>query len=183
MFYWMRFCPTSVLPGVLLRDKRSGDRKPLVGDWRFCVHTEVFAVLSYLNKQRKLKEAQGFLTKIINNNCPQLGAYSKGERGEERLNLTLAAFVVPFAAAGPDVASAVATVTKEVATTGMSVVLTQPIEAEEVLLGIRWDSQPTFFRCQIKHQSPIGAGLWQTGLSADEIVQQGEYPALGMLEF
>lgn len=140
-------------------------------------------MLSFSSKQRKLKEAQGFLTKIINNNCPQLGVYSKGERGEERLNLTLAAFVVPYTPAGPDVASAIATVTKEVATTGMSVILTQPMEAEEVLLGIRWDSQPTFFRCQIKHQSPIGAGLWQTGLAAEEIVQAGEYPAIGMLEF
>jgi hypothetical protein len=140
-------------------------------------------VLSFSSKSRRLKEAQGYLTKIINNNCPTLEAYSQGEREEQRLNLTIATFVVPVREGAMDMAAAKATVTKEFSAAGVSVILDEALDTTEVVLVIRWDDATTYFRCDVKHQSPIGAGLWQCGAQVTEIVPAGEYPELATLEF
>lgn len=140
-------------------------------------------VLSFSSKSRRQKDAQGYLTKIINNNCPALEAYARGEREGQRLNLTIAAFVVPVRGSFVDVAAASATVTKEFSATGMSVILDNALDGEEAIVIIQWDGATTFFRGGIKHQSPIGAGLWQCGVYVTEIVPPGEYPELGTLEF
>lgn len=121
--------------------------------------------------------------KILNNNCPQLEAYSQGEREERRLNLTVATFVVPVRGGSLDIAAANATVTKEFSVSGMSVILDEALDTEEVVLAIQWDGATTYFRGDVKHQSPIGAGLWQCGVQVTEIVPSGEYPELATLEF
>lgn len=140
-------------------------------------------MLSFTSKSRRQKEAQGYLTKIINNHCPALEAFARGERDEQRLNLTVAAYVVPVAATGVDVAGASATVTKEFSPAGLSVILDSALDAKEAIVVIQWDGATTQFRGDIVHQSPIGAGLWQCGLSVTEIVPTGEYPELATLEF
>ncbi len=140
-------------------------------------------MLSFSSKSRRQKEAQGYLAKIVNNHCPTLEAYARGERDDQRLNLTIAAFVVPVRGSIVDVAAVSATVTKEFSTTGMSIILDNALDAQEAIVVIQWDGTTTHFRGEIKHQSPIGAGLWQCGLHVDEIVAPGEYPELATLEF
>jgi hypothetical protein len=144
---------------------------------------KAIAVLSFSSKSRRLKEAQGCLMKIINNNCPQLEALSQGERDEQRLNLTVVTYVVPIRDGGLDIAAAKATVTKEFSSAGLSVILDDALDTEEVLLALPWDGETTYFRGDVKHQSPIGAGLWQCGVQVTEIVPSGEYPELATLEF
>jgi hypothetical protein len=140
-------------------------------------------VLSFSSKSRRVKDAQGYLMKILNNNCPLLEAYSQGERDERRSNLTVVAFVVPVRSGSLDIAAAKATVTKEFSVSGMSVILDEALDTEEVVLAIQWDDTTTFIRGDVKHQSPIGAGLWQCGVQVTEIVPSGEYPELATLEF
>jgi hypothetical protein len=140
-------------------------------------------VLSFSSKSRRLKEAQGYLMKILNNNCPQLEAYSHGEREERRMNLTVVAFVVPVRAGSLDIAAAKATVTKEFSVSGLSVILGDAIDTEEAVLAIKWEDTTTYLRGDVKHQSPIGAGLWQCGVQVTEVVPPGEYPELATLEF
>lgn len=140
-------------------------------------------MLSFSSKSRRQKEAQGYLTKIVNNHCPTLDAYARGEREEQRLNLTMAAFIVPVRAGQIDVAAAKSTVTKEFSIMGISVVLDRAMDAQEAIVAIQWDGTTTYFRGEIKHQSPIGAGLWQCGILVTEVVPTGEYPELAALEF
>jgi len=142
------------------------------------------AVLLFRSKDKKRKEAQGFLTKIINNHCPTLGGTSNGERGERRINLTMAVFAVPIGSDNyPDIYLAFATVTKELSTGGMALITTRKLTDTELVVVMQWDGSTTYFRCEIRHQSAIGAGLWQCGLQVNEILPAGDYPHLSKLEF
>jgi hypothetical protein len=139
-------------------------------------------VLAFSAKTRRTQEAQGRLTKIINNNCPTMEALSQGEREERRLNLTIPVYVVPMQGDRVDIESAKATVTKEFSGGGFSVILDEALGVEEVVVVIAWENATTYFRGDVKHQSPIGAGLWQCGVQVKEILPSGEYLELGVLE-
>lgn len=139
-------------------------------------------MLAFTGQSRRTKEAQGRLTKIINNNCPTMEALSQGEREERRLNLTIPVYVVPIQGTAVDVGSAKATVTKEFSGGGFSVILDEALGCEEVAVVIAWENSTTYFRGDVKHQSPIGAGLWQCGVQVKEILPSGEYLELAALE-
>lgn len=139
-------------------------------------------MLSFSSKSRRMKDAQGYLTKIANNHSPTLEAYALGEREERRLNLTIPVYVVPALGNVVDVAAAKATVTKEFSSIGFSVILDEALGTDEAVVVMAWDGTTTYFRGDVKHQSPIGAGLWQCGIQVTEIVPSGEYPELGTLE-
>jgi hypothetical protein len=140
-------------------------------------------VLGFSTKDRKRKEAQGYLTRIINHNNPQMGALREGPRDEQRLNLTLVAFVVPVSGGKPDAAAAMATVTKEVSTSGLRLVLPKPVPVDEVVVIVRWEASVVHLWAEVRHQEPIGAGLWQAGVEVSEIVPGGEFPQLATLQF
>jgi hypothetical protein len=143
----------------------------------------VFAVLLFSSKEKRRKEAQVNLTKIINQHCPAHGGAHIDERGEWRVNATLPVYVVPIQNNVPDVAAAFASVTKEISSSGLCVVMTRRLEVREVMVAVKSDDLVCYFRGEVRHQGPLGAGLFQCGVQIAESVPSGEYPQLASLVF
>lgn len=133
--------------------------------------------------RRKEIEVQGFLLKVVNNNCPELRALIDGPRLDRRVNLTLAVLVVPIENKKPQVRKAFTAVTKEFSTSGTAIVLGRPKPIEEAMLGFRWDGELIFLRAKSKHLSPIGGGFFQLGFKLLEMVYAGDHPELNRLMF
>jgi hypothetical protein len=130
-------------------------------------------------KQRNQQiEIQRLLTKIINAHCPALHAVRGGPRGEVRVNLTLPVIVIPQVGREPAADQAFVTVTKEVSSNGLSLVLTERINSDKVFLIMKLENELKYARAEIKHQNPLGAGLYQAGVQLIEIIAPGDYPQM-----
>lgn len=134
------------------------------------------------NKTRQL-EVQRLLTKIINANSRSLDALREGPRGELRVDLALVVIVVPCIDDHPNREQAFATVTREVSSVGMSLVLSEKLDVSEVFLVLEVEREMKYVRAEVRHQGPLGAGLWQAGVQLTEIITPGEYPELRTLKF
>jgi hypothetical protein len=140
-------------------------------------------VLLFTSADKRRKEAQGFLTKIINNNCPRMGALREGPRDDLRINLTLPVYVVPFDGKNADAGQAASAVTKELSTSGMSIVTRESVSAKQVLIALQWDGATQFFSAEIRYQEPFGAGNWHAGLLVQAMLPVGDYPEVAALPF
>ena len=87
--------------------------------------------------RRKDHEVQGFMVKLINNNCPELEALIEGPRLEGRVRLCLVVLVVPVTKGKPKLAQLFPAVTKEFSTMGVSQVVSDPRAVEDVILAFR----------------------------------------------
>ncbi len=136
-----------------------------------------------LFSSRKDLGVQTFILKLVNNNCSELQALLEGPRLENRVNLSVVVLVVPVEKGRPKVAQTYPAVTKEIATAGLSVVLSEPKAPDEVFLGFRWEGQMNFIRAKAVHLSPMGAGYYQLGLRLIEMVYAGDHPELKSVHF
>jgi hypothetical protein len=134
-----------------------------------------------LFSRNKLAAVQGFLLKIVNNNCSEVAALIEGPRLEGRVNLSVVVRVVPVGEDGPRIESAFATVTKEFSTSGVALVLDHPRGLDEVLVGFHWERETKWIRAQAKHLNPIGGGFYQIGLRMIEMVPACDLPGLETL--
>ena len=134
-----------------------------------------------LFSRNKEQAVQSFVSRIVNNNCPEQKALIDGPRLEGRVNLTLVVHIVPLVNKDPVTKRAFAAVTKEFSTTGVAVVLDQPMGLDEVFVGFRWEGEMTWVRAKAKHLNPMGAGFFQLGLRLKEVVHAGDYPELASL--
>jgi hypothetical protein len=129
----------------------------------------------------KTKAVQGFLLKVVNNNCPELAALHDGPRLEKRVNLSVVVLVVPVLVGKPRTQDAFAAVTKEFCTAGVGLVLDQPRTLDEVILGFLWENEMTHIRATARHLTPMGGGFYQMGLQATEVVHPAKFPELEAL--
>jgi hypothetical protein len=132
------------------------------------------------NKERAV---QGFVLKLVNNNCPELRALAEGPRGDGRVNLVIVAMVIPLERGKPMTRKAFTAVTKEFSCTGVALVVDRPRELDEVFLGFRIDGEMRFIRAKAKHLSPLGGGFFQLGFHMLEVLVVTDYPQLGPLSF
>ncbi len=128
--------------------------------------------------QKKEHEAQSFMLKLVNNNCPELRALDDGPRLEPRANLTLVVLVIPIVQQRPKIERMFAAVTKEFTTLGLSLVLNDPRAVEEVVLAFRFEGETKFVRAAAKHLSPMGAGFYQLGLQLKQMMHPSDWPEL-----
>jgi hypothetical protein len=133
-------------------------------------------------KNKSRQEVQRLLTKIINGKSRSLDGLREGPRGELRVDLALVVIVVPSAHGRPDRNEAFATVTREVSSVGMSLVLSERLEAGELFLVLEVEGEMKYVLAEIRHQGPLGAGLWQAGVRLTEILTLGDYPELQPLK-
>ena len=131
----------------------------------------------------KKRAVQSFILNVVNNNCPELKAMMEGPRLESRVNMVVVLMIVPVESKRLQVGRALTAVTKELSSSGVAVVVDQPHELNEVVLGFRVDGQMTFIRAKAKHLSPMGGGFYQLGFRLTEIVSPSDYPALASLGF
>jgi hypothetical protein len=132
----------------------------------------------FKTKGRKRREVGSLLTKILNHNCSEVNNAADGPRTEDRVNLTRAVRIVPYVNGRLVMDASFATVTKELSTSGISVVLKYPVGFDEAVVGVNWEGTMTFIHSFVRHQDPLGAGLWHLGLEFDEIVPAEKYPQL-----
>jgi hypothetical protein len=128
--------------------------------------------------RRDEQRAQALLTKIANHHCTQVHWLHEGPREELRVPLTMAVYVVPCIHGQPQVDLATACVTKEIATRGIAVTMPEPFAFDEALVGMSWEGQMWWMHTQVRHVSPLGAGIWQVGLQIGKLLEPHAYGAL-----
>jgi hypothetical protein len=133
--------------------------------------------------RNKLMEVQGFVLRMVNNNCPELKALAEGPRLDTRVNLTLVALVIPLEGGRPQVRRAFFALTKEFSGTGVGLVVEGPVTTEDALLGFRSEDDMVFVRATSRHLSPMGGGFYQFGMQLEEVVPAGDYSELQSLRF
>ena len=136
-----------------------------------------------LFSRKKEHEVQSFILKLVNNNCAELEALMEGPRLEGRANLVVPVLVVPMEKRRPQLDRTFAVVTKEFATVGVSVVLSEPKAVDDVILGFRWEGAMKYVLAKAKHLNPMGAGFYQLGFQLKEMVYPGDYPGLDNVRF
>jgi hypothetical protein len=139
-------------------------------------------MLMFGNKRSKQMEVQRLLTKIMNSNCQAVDALHDGPRGEIRVNLTLPVIVVPMIDDKIELGRSFATVTKEVSSTGMSLVLTDHLCSDNVLLAVEVEQSTKYAKAVVRHQDPLGAGLLQAGVQLVEVVAESDHPELSQFK-
>lgn len=139
-------------------------------------------MLSFKRDKTKQIECQRLMTKIMNVNNPQLAALREGPRGETRMDLTMVVLLAPANERGrPDFDRVVSTVTKEISTSGMAVVLHEPLEAQEVFLAFSLEGEMKYALADVKHQRNFGGGLLHLGLRLTELINARDYIGLEQL--
>ncbi len=127
------------------------------------------------NKQRNVQKQ---LVRIINGLCSPLSMFQDGPRIEGRVNITMAVQFVPWNLRRPSVELAVAVTTRELSSSGLSIVVHEPIKCAKCAVGWRHDGELVFARGECVHQDPIGAGFWNVGVQFQEILSADDYPEL-----
>ena len=105
-----------------------------------------------------------------------------GPRAESRTNLTVAVLVVPVCGDAPLAESAFAAVTKDFSSIGLSIVMNQPLEHANLIVGLQADSGLVFAQGHVIHSEPLGGGFSQIGIELTELVDTENYPQLATLE-
>jgi hypothetical protein len=126
---------------------------------------------------------QGFVMKLLNNNCPELKAMMEGPRTDSRVNLVMVVMVVPLDGKQPQIHRAFTAVTKEFSATGVAIVLDQPMTLDEVILAFRCEGQMMYVRAKAKHLSPMGGGFHHLGFRMTEVVSAIDYSKLSSVSF
>lgn len=126
-------------------------------------------------------EVQSLMLKLLNTHCADVDALREGPRQETRVNLSIVMLVVPCEGGRPQVDRAFSAVTKEVSTTGVSLILNEPMGLDEVFLGFRLESEMKFLRARAKHLNPMGAGIYQVGLSLTGVVHATDHADLDLV--
>jgi hypothetical protein len=140
-------------------------------------------IVAFLRNRNREIEAQRWILKMVNNHCPELRELQDGPRLEGRVNLTLPAWIVPIEGKMPVIARAFPVVSKEFSPSGFSVVINRPFEAERVLAGFAWDEERAFFKGEVQHISPLGAGFSQMGVLVHEMLCLADHRELDALIF
>ena len=139
--------------------------------------------MGLFTSRTKEVEVQRWILRLVNNNCPDMQELQDGPRLEGRANLTVPAWVVPLEGSPPVIARAFAVVTKEFSSSGFSLVIQRPFSAEHVLVGFHWQDETQFFKGDVQHVTPLGAGFSQVGILAKEMICLADYPELRLLGF
>ncbi len=185
-FRWLAARPCGLMPNELLRKavlERGAPHPTLV--WGVVrphslrSHPRVAAV-SLFNK-RNDREIQSFLLKVVNNNCQELRALMDGPRSESRVPMVGVVLVIPMVQEELAIGQAFTTITKEISTTGMSLVLSEPRGLNEVIVGVRWEGDMTYLRAVAKHLNPLGGGFFQLGIRVTSLAHPSDYPQLESL--
>lgn len=132
--------------------------------------------------RNKSLEVESFLLKLVNNNCPQLRAMIEGPRLDRRVNLTVVVAVIPLEKGRPQMRSAFTAVTKEFSTRGVGVVLNEPLDLEELILGFRWHGDMSFLRGTARHVNPFGGGFYHLGVRLTEVLARDEFPEVRSID-
>jgi hypothetical protein len=132
------------------------------------------------NKDFKVRNV---VLKVVNSNCPELTPEIEDERSDKRVTLAIVVAVVPIEDGKIQDQQVFTAVTKDFSNLGVGVVLEQPLELAQAILGFRMEEEMAFFLAEAKHLNPMGGGLFHIGFRLVEVVSTGDYPGLEAVSF
>jgi hypothetical protein len=130
------------------------------------------------NKEFKVR---GLVLKLLNTHCPALRTKVNDTRIDDRVNLAVVVIVIPLKNGQVQAEGAFKTVTKDFSSAGLAMVLDQPLDLEQAILGFRMCGEMAYIRAEAKHMNPMGGEFFQLGFRLLEVVSAGDYPGLEKL--
>jgi hypothetical protein len=134
-----------------------------------------------LFKRDQSRAVRSLVLNLVNTHCVESQRFRQDPRLESRVNLSIVVKVVPVENGQPCPDASFSTVTKDFASTGVSLVLSEPHSLDEVILAFPKRSEPMFVRAKVRHLSAMGCGFFQMGLKLTEVVSAADYPELKTL--
>ena len=131
-------------------------------------------------KRDKVEKVRAMLRRIIDRQAKR-GIIALDQRLESRSNQCLVVMVVPVSDDSPMVEEAFPSLTRDLSSTGLSLIVNQPLRHQELIVGIQEESSLTFVRARPAHTEPLGGGFLQVGLQITELVHPDDYPELSTL--
>jgi hypothetical protein len=132
----------------------------------------------FFSDNKKKSKVQSLVLKLVNNHCPALRASTEDARVDSRVNLSIAAWLVPIQDSRLQLAEAFKAVTKDFSSGGISIVVDRPRAFEQAVLALWIDGEMAYILCEATHLSPMGGGFFQIGLRLLEVVSPYDYPGL-----
>ncbi len=132
------------------------------------------------NSQVQKIELQNYLQRLADTTEPQ-PANIVELRIEERFSRTLPTLVTPWGENGPVIDQAMFVVTKNLSTTGVSLISQTGIETETLLMVLLNQSEVRFLKGLVRYRRPIEGGFIQVGVELERIVDPCEFPKLRKL--
>ena len=139
----------------------------------------------WFGRERKRIELQVTIRRIVDLTMSDLTV--RANRVEERYGRTLPVLLAPWEHDAPLVDQARFVVTKDISDHGMALIVPEPSEAVEVVVGmwihthqldvVRPEPDPVFMLANVRNCSDIGGGCWQLGLQLEEILKSGRVTA------
>ena len=131
--------------------------------------------------RKQERDAQRVLLRLMNQHSSTQGVFPDGPRDETRMNLTLVVLVIPTVGKEPIVDEAYTATTKDVSSSGMSIVSTVPYEGSELAIGFASDGELQFLRGEIRHREALSGGFHLMGVHMAGVLSPSDYPKLASM--
>lgn len=130
-------------------------------------------------KRKKSVDLSPYVRRICDLTTPNMTTSTELVRVENRYNRVIPTLILPCVGGRPLLDAHVIGVTKDIADHGIGLVLSEPFQAKNVLLGFWIDSEkmsePWFFSATARRCVAVGGGFWTLGVELDEFAN----PILG----
>jgi hypothetical protein len=99
-------------------------------------------------------------------------------RSDERIVTSIVVAVVPCLDGRPLPDTSFPTMTKNISSAGVSVVVNRPLEGDELFVGFPAKSGLSFVRATVQYRERLPLGCYKLGLRMDEVVSIDKWPEL-----
>jgi hypothetical protein len=99
-------------------------------------------------------------------------------RRDERIDTAIVVAVVPCADGRPVPDAAFATMTKNISSMGISLIVNRSLAGDDLFVGFPGKSELSFVRARVLYRDPLALGCYKLGLVMDEVVNVDEWPEL-----
>lgn len=123
-------------------------------------------------KSKQSIDLSPFIRRICDLTTPNLTSSPELARAENRYNRALPSLIMPWVAGRPVLDQSLFGLTKDIADRGIGLILSAPLEADELLVGFWLNAEemhePWFFTGSSRRCAPIGGGFWTLGVELNE---------------
>jgi hypothetical protein len=123
------------------------------------------------------------MLRFLNGSSSLLSTMAEGPRADRRKNMTVPVLVIPLKKKRLVIDRVFAATTRDVSAHGVSLIVRDPGELDEVVLAFRVGASMEFVVGKARHLTAIPAGFYQLGLQILRIVHPRNYPELEAIRF
>ncbi|HEY5313016.1 MAG TPA: PilZ domain-containing protein [Pirellulales bacterium] len=99
-------------------------------------------------------------------------------RQDERIDTSIVVAVVPCHEGRPLPDASFATMTKNISSSGISLIVNRSLPEAELFIGFPGKSELSFVRATVLYREPLPLGCYKLGLLMDEVVSVDDWPEL-----